>query len=777
MIEIPPRFAGRGPVGAPAEGAQTSSLEDWSGARGLAEDVHRYGAWMREKAFQQIGHLYPQVKVPGGKEATVIAWIWARTVASPNPAYKGVHVPLASTFFLSTKKGKEVWVEPIVEGDAYRFEICKGKPTNPQAVKAGTKLGRGANFRCLISGTPISPTYIKAEGKAGRMKERLMAVVAEGTRGRAYLPATEEMEALAMKAEPLWKPSGDVPERLTGGTCYGYGLTKWGDLFTSRQLVALTTFSDLVQEARQKAIKDALAAGWEDDGRGVEEGGEGATAYGDAVAVYMALGIDRLADRSSTVCGWDSSRESIRNTFGRQAIPMTWDYVEANLFSASTGNIISQLEWIEKILYELPFGTPGQTEQADASVPKYPNPQIFSTDPPYYDNIGYADLSDFFYVWLRRSLRSFFPQLFSTMLVPKAEELVATPYRHGGREQAETFFLKGMTQAVHNMCTNGHTAFPVTIYYAFKQSETSEGSTVSTGWEVFLEAIMEAGFSITGTWPMRTELGNRMVGSGTNALASSIVLVCRQRPQDTPSISRRQFLRELSDTLPDALEDMIGGKGTISPVAPVDLAQAAIGPGLGVFSQYPAVLEADGSSMSVHDALVLINKAIDEYFTQAEGEMDEDTRFCVDWFQQFGFRAGPFGTADTLARAKGTSVDGVAQSGVLQSGKGEVRLLRSSEYDADWEPEKDKRLPVWEACHQLSRALGDSQAEAGRLLAHMLDKSEPIRQLAYRLYTVCERKDWSEEARSYNELITSWEYIVQESQQYRPADEQGDLGL
>ncbi|RMG34311.1 MAG: DUF1156 domain-containing protein, partial [Gammaproteobacteria bacterium] len=601
MIEIPPKFAGQKPVGPPTpDDKQAKLTEDWSGAKGLAEDVRRYGHWMREEAFKRIGHLYPKVKITPemvtersdlkpyeGQELTVIAWLWARTVKSPNPAFSHAEVPLVSSFVLSSKKGKEAWVQPVVEGDRYRFEVKVGKP--PAEAKNGTKAsGRGANFNCLISGSPIDGKYIKAEGQAGRMGQRLMAVVAEGNRGRVYLAPTSTMESAARKAEPTWKPAGDVPARLTGGTCVPYGLKEWGDLFTPRQLVALTTFSDLVQEARAKVIEDAKAAGMADDGRGLAQGGTGATAYGDAVAVYLGFVSDKVADYWSSICSWHSSGEKMRNTFGRQAIPMVWDYAEANPFCSSSGNWIAMVDWTWKALAQTPASASGKALQSDAAAQTISLQKLISTDPPYYDNIGYADLSDFFYVWMRRSLRRIYPELFATMAVPKAEELVATPYRHGGKEQAEVFFMDGMTRAIHNLAAQAHPAFPVTIYYAFKQSETKEGGTTSTGWETFLEAVIRAGFSIDGTWPMRTELGNRMIGSGTNALASSIVLVCNKRPAEAETVSRRDFQRRLREEMPEALETMIGGESGTTPIAPVDLAQAAIGPGMAIFSKYKA---------------------------------------------------------------------------------------------------------------------------------------------------------------------------------------------
>lgn len=810
MIEIPPRFAGRAPVGPQIEAergtkkATQDAFDDWSGARGLAEDVRRYGAWMREQAQQRIGHLYPTVKIApenkaataysanvsgkktsktsetpavaapdSGKELTVIAWLWARTVKSPNPAFSHVDVPLASSFILSSKAGKEAWVEPVVEGDGYRFEVRTGKP--PESAKAGTTAGKRAGFTCLMSGSPMDYKYIRAEGAAGRMGAKLMAIVAEGARGRIYLAPTPEQDAIASAAAPTWRPETPLHGKCRVNVS-NYGLDVYGDLFTPRQLVALTTFSDLVPEAIARIRADALAAGMADDGRGLDAGGNGATAYAEAVGVFMAFAISRSADRGSSICSWDSSpkMEALRNTFGRQAVPMTWDFAEGNPFSDSSGNWTFNVEWGAKAIGSFPASAAGTATQSDAQSQTISANKVVSTDPPYYDNIGYADLSDFFYVWLRRSLRPIFPQLYATLAVPKAEELIATPYRHGSKQAAEVFFLDGMTAAMHNLAAQAHPAFPVTIYYAFKQSDTSEGDgTHSTGWETFLEAVLRAGFTLTGTWPMRTELGNRMIGSGTNALASSIVLVCRPRDAAADTISRREFQRQLREQLPEALETMIGGTSGQSPIAPVDLAQAAIGPGMAIYSQYAAVLNQDGTPMRVHDALVLINREITEYLTPDAGSFDADTLFANGWFEQYGWAEGAFGEADVLARGKGTSVAGVAQAGVVESGSGKVRLLRWAEYRSDWDPRADDRAPIWEATHHLIRAL-NSQGEtaAGTLLAAMPDKAEPIRQLAYHLYTLCERKKWAEEARAYNELITAWHAVLEASREQGPRGEQ-----
>lgn len=771
MIEIPARFAGRAPVGPLPTGERQAKLhEDWRGARGLAEDVRRYGAWMRAEAEKRIGRVYPKITVTAemaaerpelkslvGQSLTVIAWLWARTVKSPNPAYSHVHVPLASNFILSSKEGKQSYVEPVVKGDSYRFTMKVGTP--PAEASEGTAAGKRGGFYCLLSRSPIDYKYIRSEGAAGRMGARLMAVVAEGARGRIYFAPTPEHEVAAHEAVPDWRPEVKLHGKCRVNVS-NYGLDTYGDLFTARQLAALGTFSDLVDASIARCQRDAVAAGIADDGRTLDAGGSGAAAYAQAIGTYLAFGVDRSADYWSSLSTWHcgAKMEALRNTFGRQALPMSWDFAEGNPFSGSSGNWLNNIEWTAKALDAAAHDAvvAGEAVAAEATQQELSTGKVVSTDPPYYDNIGYADLSDFFYVWLRKSLKAIYPNLYATLAVPKADELVATPYRHGSKKQAEAFFLDGMTRAMHNLAEKAHPAYPVTMYYAFKQSETkSEAGTSSSGWETFLEAVIQAGFAICGTWPMRTELSNRMIGSGTNALASSIILVCRKRAADAATVSRREFIRELNAALPIALDEMTRG-GVNSPVAPVDLSQAIIGPGMAIFSQYAAVLEADGSPMRVKTALQLINRFL------AEDDFDHDTQFCLHWFEQQGWVTGKFGEADVLARAKGTSVDGLKATGVVASGKGDLRLLRWAELPRDWSPETDTRLPVWEALHHLIRALNqDGESAAGALLARTPARAEPIRALAYRLYTLCERKGWADDARAYNELVTAWSAIEQ----------------
>jgi putative DNA methylase len=769
MIEIPPKFAGRPPVSLlqSRKGAKKKELDlerEWPGSTGLAEDVRYYGTWMREEAQKRIGHLYPPVEITAGmakerpdlkplvgQKLTVIAWLWARTVKSPNPAFSRVDVPLVSSFIISSKPGREAYVQPVVEGNRFHFSVKLGPP--PPEAEKGTKLARGANFRCLLSDIAMESDYIKAEGCAGRMGAKMMAVIAEGPKGRVYLAPTPAMEAVAHSAKPTWKPETSLPDDRRNFWTFSYGITTFGDLFTPRQLVALTTFSDVAVETRKRIREGMLSAGEADDGKGLDAGGSGVTAYAEAVSVYLAFLVGQVANHSSSICGWNHPNTQMRSVFSRQAIPMSWDYAEANVFSESSGSYLNLFERQVKGMGALGFGREGFAFQADAQTQSASTAKVVSTDPPYYDNIAYADLSDFFYVWMRRSLRGVFPTLLATIGVPKAEELVATPYRHGSQEKAESFFLGGMTQAMRSLAEKAHPAFPVTIYYAFKQSETETASgTSSSGWETFLDAVCLAGFVLSGTWPMRTEKEGRSIQNGVNALASSIVLVCRKRPADAPSISRREFIRELNGVLPEALDEMTkGAGGEHSPVAPVDLSQAIIGPGMAVFSKYSAVLEADGSSMSVRTALQLINRFL------AADDFDADTQFCLHWVEQHGWTESVFGEADTLSRGKGTSVDGMKAAGILKSGGGKVRLLKWSEYPGDWDPRTDARMPVWEALHHLIRALKQGgEPASGALLAALGGKAEAVRQLAYRLYTLCERLGQAEDARAYNELITSW---------------------
>jgi putative DNA methylase len=785
MIEIPPKFASKPPVNPESRKQGAMAHKHWHGAQGLAEDVRYYGKWMRDEAEKRIGHLYPKIEITAdmakdrpdlkplvGRKLTVIAWLWARTVKSPNPAFTQIDVPLASTFVLSTKTGSETHIAPVVSGSHYQFVVKVGRREDLSAAMNGTKLARGANFGCVLSGAPIQPSYIYAEANSGRMGARLMAVVAEGDRGRIFLSPTIAIEQSAEVSRPHWVPDLAMPDNPRWFSPPLYGLRTFGDIFSPRQLTALTTFSDILGELAKRVKGDACGAGVLDDGIRLNGNGTGATAYADAVTLQLALAIDKAADYWSTLCFWHNAADQLKivNTFARQAIPMSWDYAEGNPFSKSSGHFMRFVSLIAEVLdTSISARALGHAKQMDAAEESafQENDVIVSTDPPYFDNIGYAELSDYFYVWLRHSLKDVFPDLFATMAVPKTQELVATPYRHGTKQKAELFFIEGMTQAMHQLAKHNHPAYPLTIYYAFKQSETASEGTASTGWETFLDAVVRAGFTIGGTWPVRTEyIGN--LKKNVSALASSIVLVCRPHAEDACIATRREFVNALKAELPAAISHL-----QRSNVAPVDLAQAAIGPGMAVYTRYAKILDAEGKALSVRNGLSLINQILDEVLAEQEGDFDADTRWALAWFEQAGFAEGEYGVAETLSKAKVTSVSGLEHAGILKSKAGKVRLLRPEELSAVWDPLTDSRLTLWEAVHHLIRRLEKGgESAAAELVSVLGGMAETARELAYRLYTICERKKRAQEALSYNALVQSWPEITRLARESKKAEPQ-----
>jgi putative DNA methylase len=779
LIEIPPKFANLPPVHPPETSLSGDELDgqangkkrgkkknsqpelwqrEWKGAQGLAEDVRYYGKWIRDEASKRIGHLYPPVTITKeilserpdlkeqglkpGDQLTVIAWLWARTVKCPNPAC-GAQMPLVRSFELSKKKGKEAWVEPSVYGTEVSFSIKTGqrKPVE------GTVNRNGAS--CICCETPVAFDYIREEGKSGRMGEQMMAIVADAPKNRIYLAPSREHEMIAKNAEPVWQPETHLPEKALGFRVQLYGMTKHHDLFSRRQLVLLTTFVTIAKEVYKVIVSEA------------KSNSTNSKDYADSVSVYLAFAIDKMTTTNSSICTWQTEPTRLVAAFSRQAIPMVWDYAEANPFSQAAGDYQLGILSVTEVLERLSGEVVGNVEQKDAmqirdienSLP------IVSTDPPYYDNIGYADLSDYFYTWLRHSLGESYPDLFQTVLVPKSQELIATPFRFDGdRGKANSFFENGLTRVFANMSNLQNVNYPLTVFYAFKQSESDTDDSIdqantftSTGWETMLGGLVSSGYSITGTWPVRTEL-TVALKSNVSALASSIVLVCRPRLLNAGNTSRREFLSALKKELAPALHELQQGS-----IAPVDLAQAAIGPGMAVFSRYSAVLEADGKPMSVRTALALINQALDEYLTEQEGEYDSDTRWALSWFEQFGHNEAAYGVAETLSKAKNTSVNGLAEAGVLEARSGKVRLYRRDELDTEWDPTQDKRLTAWEACQHLIYALENKgEAAAAELLTKLGSSAEPARDLAYRLYTVCERKGWAQDALGYNSLVVAW---------------------
>ncbi|MEO9327247.1 DUF1156 domain-containing protein [Gordonia aurantiaca] len=755
LIEIPPKFAGMPPV---FPGAASSNMTGWHRAEGLAEDVRRYGTWMRDEAERRIGHLYPKVKAEGGTEHPVIAWIWARTVKSPNPA-NPIEVPLVRSWWLSKKKGKEAWVHASVVDGEVHYEV-RHDANGPTGDEDGT-VGRQGGI-AISDGTPMSLNYIREQGRAGKMGVHLIAVVGEASRGRVYVSPTREHVQLAAVTKPLDVPEGDLPKNPRDFKTPNYGLTTWADLFTNRQLVALTTLSDLVAEAREKALADALAAGLPHSDR-LENGGTGAEAYADAVATYLALGVSRTADRSSSLASWDSSNPKVRNTFGRQALPMVWDFAESNVLSTSTGSMQSQFDYICKAIAHTPAKTFGAADQLDAASRDYSG-MVVSTDPPYYDNIGYSDLSDFFYVWLRRSLGSIQSKTVGTMLTPKAEELVANPYRHDGKAGAEKFFIEGFNSVFARVRSGAVPDVPMTVYYAYKQQEAKSDGTSSTGWHTLLDGLIEAGWEITATWPMRTETGNRLIASGTNALASSIVLACRPRPTDAPATTRRSFVAALKSELPEALRTLMQGA-----IAPVDLAQAAIGPGISVFSRYSRVREADGSDMSVKDALLLINATLDEVLGEQESDFDPDTRFAVKWYRQYGWTQESSGIADQLARSSDTSISTLERGGIFEAKGGKARLLSPSQLESAWDPAADEHVSVWEATVRLASAMAkDGADKVAELLPAVQTRVnlDAVKELGFLLFHEAEKKKDTKDAILFNGLVSAWGDVNEQARKY-----------
>jgi putative DNA methylase len=762
LVEIPPKFADLSPVN-PESRAKIAAGGRWQGkrAQGLAEDVRYYGRCVRDEAFKRIGHLYPYATLPDGSKGTVIAWLWARTVASPNPAANGAYVPLVSSFVLSTKEGKKAWVEPLIDPnspDGWRFEVRSGSlsRTEQERLKAGTKTGRG-EFTCLLTGATIDGDYLRERGKSGGLSTRLMAVFVDTGRGKLALSPDATQEKCAASAEPQWVPDGEMFKGALGFRVPNYGITEWSGLFTRRQLTSLATFADLVDEIGPRIARDAIRSGAQAE-------------YAKAVQTYLGFAISRVADLNCTGCTWLPDLLAIAHIFARQAVSMTWDFAECNPVEDKWEGAC---EWIARVLEVLPAMGFGQISQLPAQRDRYPlKDAVFFSDPPYYDNIGYADLSDFFYMWLRKALRNCWPDIFRTLQTPKDDELVATPSRHGGREGAEAFFLSGMKKTFNAIAAVIVPSVPFPLFYAFKQANLTEDGVVSTGWATFLEAIRLSGFIIDGTWPIRTERSVRTRGIGSNALASSIVLVCRKQEPEAAVTTRAAFLRDLKRELPSALKLL-----QAESIAPVDLTQASIGPGMAIFSRYAKVLNADDSEMTVKAALQDINSALDAFLSEQEAEYDPYTRFAITWFEQSGMASGPYGTAEILATARGISVGGVDDAGIVESGGGKVRLKRREEMR---EGRDDDNGTVWGATqHLIHRLMGENGSEesAAGVLAGLGHRAEAAKDLAYRLYSICERKKWAEEGYAYNALVASWPRLVERAKTFASGPAQPNLAL
>ena len=775
LIEIPPKFSNQPPV---FLGAADSKLT-WPRAAGLAEDVRRYGAWMRDRAKERIGRLYPDAILPDGSNRTVIAWIWARTVTCPNPAC-GIEMPLVRSWWLGKKKGKEAYVTPRVvadssarSGNRIDFSVDHDARLAPTSATDGTVGRDGAT--CIACGSAVELKYVRSESRAGRMGSRLMAIAAEGHRSRVYLDPTPAQNATAAAIKrPESAPTANLPAQAPSFRVQAYGMTVWSDLFTNRQLTALTSFGDLVSEVREQVVRDARNGGMASGAR-LSDGGSGAEAYADAVATYLALIVSRLTDYQSSITTWASNpqMEILRNVFARQAIPMAWDFAEGNPFGPSSGTLDIMITAVSKVIDLLPARGAARASQADAASRPYAG-SLTATDPPYYDNIGYSDLSDFFYIWLRRSLRDIHPDLFATMLVPKSEELVANPYRHGGSAGAEKFFEEGFERVFGRAREAALSEFPITVFYAFKQAELEKEGVASTGWSTFLEGMIREGWMITATWPVRSERTGRMISIGTNALASSIVLALRPREVAATATDRSGFLGALHEELDRTLPEIRQGS-----IAPADLRQTVLGPGMKVFSQFSRVLEDDGSPMSVKTALALINQTFDSIENEQDADLDPDTRFCLDWFKSFGWAVRPYGDAESLALPLGLSVDGIARGGVITSGGNKVALIKPQDLDPRWDPATDDRLSLWETTCHLARAYAnDGRETAARLMASAGTKVDldEVNRLAIRLYELMESKDPAT-AVLFNGLGGAWADVSQTAAAAKPAEVQASLGF
>lgn len=779
-LELAPRWANQPPVN-PEDRRRIGGSASWRRTDGLAADVRYYGKIVGERAQERIDHLYPKVRLPkehGGGEANVIAWIWARTVASPNPAAHGKYVPLISTYWLSSKGDKLAWLEPVINKAAgtYRFEVRTGKPKDRAAVSSGTKIGRGG-FRCILSDAPIPFDYISEEGQRGRLGLALVAVVAQGSRNRVFFDPNPAQIAAAEAAEPSGFPDTDLPDQALGFRIQRYGIRKHWQMFTARQLTAMVTLSDLIKEIQADISRDATDGGLSSKDVAI---------YVGTVTTFLALSVDRCSDFNNSLCRWSPTNQKVMNLFGRQAIPMIWDFAEANILGESVGGWYTSTEYVADCVEAIAGSTrTGQALQVDAAAGSNSIESLLvSTDPPYYDNIGYAALSDFFYVWLRRTIGPLYPDLFSTLLVPKMPELIASPERFDGdKEKAKEHFESGFRKAFTSLLQKIDPRFPLSLYYAFRQEDEESGALegqdepgidLTTGWETLLEALISSGFQITATWPVRASQAWRMRAMGSNALASYVVLACRPRPPDAPQTSSTQFRQELKRALPGALRHLQQGN-----IAPVDFAQAAIGPGMAVYSRFSRILENTGKPMTVRTALGLINQTLTEVLSEQEDEFDSDTRWALAWFEQNGFNTGDYGSAELLSKAKVTSVSRLEQDGVIASKGGQVRLLRPDELDSAWDPASEKHSTVWEMTHHLLRVYHYEKAgdqPTAELLRRIGAQGEVARDLAYRLFSVCEKKKLSQEALGYNALVLGWPEIARLArEQHTPTSAQEAL--
>lgn len=749
LLELPTDVRGQGPYLAAAPQLAPS------GVGGLIADLDYLADWFRSEAQQRIGHIYPKAVTQTGPrqlEAPVIAWIWARTAPCCNPAC-AASIPLTRTFSLSTKS-HEAWLIPQVRADRsgvdFTVQTTGSGPSDPP------KTGRGGNFRCLVCHTVSDESYVKAVAVQRGLGQQLLAVVAEVDGRRTYLdPSCDRSPTVDPPTDLDWltQPMSTNPRWFSPPA---FGMTTFRDLFTDRQLVALTTAIQLVDEACALAARQGASK-----------------TYVLALRTYLAFGVSKATSRNCTLALWETGMGRLAGALGRQALPMTWDFAETNPLSGSGGDIGGTIHSVVEVLQRLPEGPRGQALQRDARTFDEAGSMVF-TDPPYYDNIGYADLSDFYYVWLRRMLATQYPDLFSTLLTPKTPELIATPHRFGGnRAKARAFFEQGLRESFQRIRASQRPDIPFVVFYAFKQTESdaSNGARASTGWETMLEGLLGAGFAVTATWPIRSELVGALK-KDVGALATSVALVCRPRATDAPLASRKEFLGALRSELPSALGALQEGN-----IAPVDLAQASIGPGMAIFSRYARVVDADGSPMTVRDALAAINATLDEVLAQQDADYDAETRWALAWYEQFGFDEGPYGSAEALSRAKNTAINALQDAGLLVASGGKVRLLGIEDLPVDWNPVSDAHLTVWEIVQHLVRLLDTGgEPEAALVLAASGGLADVARELAYRLFGISEKAGRAGDALRFNGLVAAWPELARLGRQ-QPTPQQQSLDV
>ena len=765
LIELPHKFANKPPVNPKADpmgmltGKSTGRGKNrkpeiiaWRGAAGLADDIRYYGNWMRQQAFNRIGHLYPKAKLPDGGEATVIAWLWARTVPCNNPLC-GAEMPLMTTFQVSkeTKTQNAHYIKPVVHRDTQpptiSFEVQTHRQGVPPDGRTVVRGGKGAT--CIACGDGVTHPYIREQSvaKSGNMDTIMTCIVAEGKRNRLFVAPTEQHADAAYSAKPRWRPTQKMPTTAYKVSGRGYGIENWHQLFTERQLVALTTFADLTADAAALARE-----------HGADE------QYANAIQTYLALAVGKLSDSNSSFSTYLLARKNVAHVFTRQAIPMVWDFAEGNPFANAAGTWTLILDKVAKVVEHFPVHVnTGEAHQADATntIHAQSGPVIV-TDPPYYDNISYAELSDFFYVWLRHLLRDAYPELFAGILVPIKEEMIAAPRfdTNGGESAKERFerLMNGTLRLIRQHCTPD---FPSSIFYAYRQQEETKQGVTSTGWDTMLTAIVESGFQIIRTWPMRTEFSGRSNAMAANTLASSVILVCRPRPETAALANRNEFIAALEAELPAELAQLTSE----GHIAPVDLAQAAIGPGMKVYSRYSSVQTIAGEPVTVREALENINRVIEQYHRREQGELDEESQFCLTWLEQHGYDAGAYGDAELLSQAKNVSIDALRDAhNLLTAESGSVRLLPPEEYH-----HKRKRpsapMTAWEGLFRMTWHMdianeeGGARPGAAEVLTWMGGASDSVERLARLLYAHYDRRRDSQNAVRFNNLVAEWQDI------------------